>query len=77
MTEKDKSVSKELEAIIELTAKKTVEEALLAYDKKMADKIEIHRLTCQMGKLGAFKASVIGILSAVATLVGNWALKKI
>lgn len=77
MTEKDKSVSKELEAIIELTAKKTVEEALLAYDKKMADKIEIHRLTCQAGKLGAFKASVIGILSAVATLVGNWALKKI
>ena len=77
MSEQHESVSKELTAIIELTAKKTVEKALLAYDNKMADKIEIHRLTCQAGKLGAFKASVIGILSAVGTLVGNWLLRKI
>ena len=70
-------VSKELEAVIELTAKKTVEKALKAYDSKMADKIELLRLTCQASKLGAFKAGAIGIISGVLALVGNWVIRKL
>jgi len=73
----NEQITKELEAIICLTAKRTVDEALKAYDKKMEDKIEIHRLTCQVGKLGAFKATAIGIFSGIAALLGKWFLEKL
>jgi predicted metal-dependent hydrolase len=71
------TVDKETQAVIELTARKTVEHALEQYDEKMDNKVKIHQLTCQATKLGAFKAGTIGVVCCAFTLAGNWLVRKI
>lgn len=69
-------ISKELEAVIELTAEKVVEKWEDRFAKKLDAAIELHTLKCQNKKLGGFKAVVIGVLSSLATMLGNWMLKN-
>lgn len=72
----DNEITKEQEAFIEITAQRVADKLESRLVKHIDDRIEIHTLNCQNKRLTGFKAVIIGILSAVATQLGNFLLSK-
>ena len=66
------SIDKGTMAIIELTAKRVVAEAVVEMEKKIESAVTLHSYKCEARKLGAFKASVVGAITAFFILVAQW-----
>ena len=73
----EEHISEGLEAIIQVTAEKTVKEAMKQFREEVKTEFKLHAAECKVAKLGAFKATVVAIIGGVAVLIGNWIKQKL
>jgi len=64
-------ITKEMEAVIEVTAQRVVDKAIKEFRREMATSIELHGTKCEAKKLAAFKAAVIGIVGGSVLFVAQ------
>ena len=70
-------ISEEMKAVIQVTAESVVREALKNFRCEMQTSIDLHSARCQASRLGAFKGTVIAVVSGIAVLVGNYIKEKL
>ena len=70
-------ISEEMKAVIQVTAEAVVREALKNFRCEMNTVIDLHSARCQASRLGAFKGTVIAVVSGIAVLVGNYIKEKL